>query len=228
MPFSTEKTNMPFKVKDCALITRMGGIDTAVNLRELRERISICSTACLFHHFCETLLRPAFDDPEFRNDFAVWAARYLRDRILAERLGILNPYSFNNLDDLREMVVEIIDERLSELPYIPTVYKGNDFIFMQAATVVFDSGLILNSPEDLVTTLPKISYSSIYYHFIEARRRTDERVDDFTSWIKGFDADYKELVNAFKNVDFYYLPLHELKATLIQTVNAVTNEVCHG
>ena len=81
----------PFKVQDCAIITRMGGVSSAVNLRELRERIAVCPNETLYHHFCETLVRPTFDDPEFRNDFAVWASRHLRDRVLAERLGIIKP-----------------------------------------------------------------------------------------------------------------------------------------
>lgn len=221
MSITTEKPNMPFEVKDCTLITRMGGVGTAVNLRELRERISVCPEACLFHHFAETLVRPSFDDPEFRNDFAIWSARYLRDRVLAERLGILNPYKFDSLQQLRETVVEVIDDRLSELPYIPTVRKGDDFLFMQATTVVFDSGVVLESPDDIMSALPEMSNSSVYYHFVEARRRTEERVDDFTAWCKGFGSGCEELVEAFRSVDFYYLTLPELKATLIALLRSL-------
>jgi len=226
MAFNTEKNNMPFEVKDCALITRMGGVDTAVNLRELRERISVCPQACLFHHFSETLVRPTFDDPEFRNDFAVWSARLLRDRVLAERLGILNPYSFDSLEQLREVVVDIIDDRLSELPFIPSVPIGDDFIFMQAATVVFDCGITLERPEDLVKVFPTMSNSSIYYHFIEARRRTEDKTDDFTNWMQGFGSGCEKLIDAFKNVDFYYLTLPELKKTLIKALNPFMLKSC--
>ncbi|GEM_PF-6331351 len=41
----------PFEIKDCALITRMGGVDPAINLRELRERMLQCPESCLYHHF---------------------------------------------------------------------------------------------------------------------------------------------------------------------------------
>jgi hypothetical protein len=217
----SETINMPFAVKDCALITRMAGVDTAVNLRELRERVKVCPEACLFHHFMETLVRPSFDDPEFRNDFAVWSARYLRDRILAEKLGILNPYKFDNLQALRDTVIDIIDDRLSELPFVPTVPKGDDFIFMQAATVVFDAGVTLESPYELLQVLPKMSYSSIYYHFVEARRRTADKVDDFTAWCYGMDDECKNLIEVFRGIDFYYMTLPELKKTLIDAVKSI-------
>lgn len=227
MNITTEKANMPFEVKDCTIITRMGGVDTAVNLRELRERVGICPVECLFHHFCETLVRPTFDDPEFRNDFAVWSARQLRDRVLAERLGVINPYSFDNFEQLRELVLEIIDERLSELVYIPWVPRGNDFRFMRAVTVVFDCGITLKTPNDLIKHLPNFSHSSAYYHFIEARRRTPDKSDDFSTWLAGFGSGTEKLISALKGIDFYYLTLPELKESLINAVRSAGAEISH-
>ena len=56
----------PFEVMDCALLVRMSGLPLAMNLRELRDRIAICGENVLYHHFCETTLRPMFDDPDYR------------------------------------------------------------------------------------------------------------------------------------------------------------------
>ena len=210
--------SMPFTIKDCALITRMAGVDTALNLRELRERLCHCPVECLFHHFCETVIRPTFDDPEFRNDFAVWAARDLRDRVLAERLGIINPYALANLEDLRQVAVEIIDDRLAELPYIPSVQLGDVFRFMQAVTVVFDTGLTLSAPQQLIEALPQMSLSSIYFHYVEARRRTPDRSDDFTAWLAEFGDEIIPLVRALRSIDFYHMSLPELKLQLVRSV----------
>jgi len=228
MTVTTERSNMPFEVKDCTIITRMGGVDTAVNLRELYERVTICPIECIFHHFCETLIRPTFDDPEFRNDFAVWSARQLRDRVLAERLGVINPYSLDNFEQLREIVLDIIDERLSELVYIPWVPRGNDFRFMRGVTVLFDCGLELTTPDDLVKQLPNFSHSSIYYHFIEARRRTPDKADDFSAWLAGFGSGTESLISALKGIDFYYLTLPELKKSLIKATQSPGSEISHA
>jgi len=62
--------------------------------------------------FCETPLRSTFDNPDDRNDFAVWSKLYLGDRVLAERLGILDPYEYSSLGELRGATLEVIDERL--------------------------------------------------------------------------------------------------------------------
>ncbi len=142
-----------FKVKDCALLIRMSGQPPAINLRELRERIAACSENALFHHFCEPLLRPAFDHPDYRNDFAVWVKWYLSDRVLAERLGILDPFSMNSLEELRAVTLDIIDERLSEVVAIPSAVPGDEFFFLEATTVVFDTGERIASPRELATVV---------------------------------------------------------------------------
>lgn len=227
MQVSSEPMNMPFALKDCTLITRMAGIPTAMNLRELQERIRVSPEECLFHHFCETVIRPTFDDPEFHNDFAVWARRQLRDRVLAERLGIINPYKLNSLQELREVVLDVIEERLSEVHHIPWAPPGQDFQFMQAVTVVFDTGIQLQTPEDLCAQLPHMSHSSIYYHFVEARRRGVEKLDDFTLWLNGFSDGVSPIVDALSNVEFYFVALWELQKRLIRAVEAALPECAH-
>jgi len=209
---------MHFEIKDCTLISRMAGVDTALNLWELRERLLVCPVECLFHHFCETVIRPAFDDPEYRNDFAIWASRGLRDRVLAERLGVINPYALPDFETLRVTLIDLIDDRLSEVEHFPWVEKGEDFRFMQAVTVVFNTERKLHVPEDLKTELPAMSLTSIYYHFVEARRRTENRTDDFTAWLVGCGDGTAALVEALSGIDFYFLTLPTLKRSLITAV----------
>jgi hypothetical protein len=211
----SEDNYMGFKIKDCTLITRMAGVREAMNLRELEERLRICPDECLFHHFCETVIRPTFDFPDYPNDFALWAGWQLRDRVLAERLAVINPYKCKSFDELRHQVLDIIEERLSEIDHIPWAPKERAFQFLQAATVVFDTGIILNSPQDFYEKLPQMSLGSIYYHFVEARRRTKGMVDDFTKWLAEFGDEIKPLIKTLSEIDFYFMTLTELKNTLV-------------
>ena len=210
--------NMAFEVKDCTLITRMAGLRAVVNIRELQDRVGICQPECLFHHFCETMIRPTFDDPEFYNDFAVWAIRTLRDRILAERLAMINPYKVRTFEELRQQVLDILEERIYEERHIPWAPPGQEFHFMQAVTVVFDTGVVLHRPQDLVEQFPLMSRGSIYYHFVEARRRTRRQRDDFSAWLMEFGDETAPLVAALENVEFYFLTLAELKDNLVMAL----------
>jgi hypothetical protein len=211
----------PFEVMDCALLVRMSGLPPAMNLRELRRRIAACSENVLFHHFCEPLLRPAFDNPDYRNDFAVWAKLYLSDRVLAERLGILDPFSMGSLEELRAVVLEILDERLSEVIAIPSAAPGDEFFFLEATTVVFDTGERIASPRELRAAIARMTNGSIYYHFLEARRRTPAGNDDFTAWLREEENRNAKYIRALESIDFYFHSLRNLKEELVSALAGV-------
>ncbi len=211
----------PFQIKDCGLLVRMSGLPPAINLRELRERISACKENVLFHHFCETLLRPTFDHPDYRNDFAVWVKWYLSDRVLAERLGILDPFSMHSLEELRAVTLDIIDERLSEVAVIPSATQGDEFFFLETTTVVFDTGERVTNPRDLAKAIQGMTNGSVYYHFLEARRREPVGRDDFSTWLKGEEKKNAKYIRALESIDFYFHSLNNLKEELVAALEKV-------
>jgi hypothetical protein len=211
----------PFEVKDCALLTRMSGLPPAANLRELRDRIAACSENVLFHHYCETPLRATFDNPDYRNDFAVWAKLYLGDRVVAERLGILDPYAFPSLDGLRAATLEVIDERLAESPMVPWARPGDEFYCMEATTVVFDTGIRIAQPSRLSAFIRKMTNGSMYFHFLEARRRPPWGKDDFTAWLMEDGDRYRPYIDALASIDFYFQSLTHLRREIARVLSEV-------
>ena len=135
---------------------------------------------------------------------------------LAERLGIVNPYEHPTTEGLRQEVLEILDDRLAELEYVPWTPPAYGFRFMQASTVVFDTELVMATPKDLPDALGHMTAGSLYYHFAEARRRTDNHEDDFSSWLRWWDGHLAPFQQAIRTVDFYFLSLSELRQALVQ------------
>lgn len=210
----------PFEIMDCALLVRMSGLPPAINLRELSMRIAACSESVLFHHFYETLLRPTFDNPDYRNDFAVWAKLYLGDRVLAERLGAIDPYAMSTIEDLRGVVLEILEDRLSEVSDISSVSRGDEFFFLEAATVTFDTGERITHPRELAAAVRRMTNGSVYYHFLEARRRLVGGKDDFSAWLQEEPEKNRKLIEALEWIDFYFYSLAELRREIVQAVSA--------
>lgn len=208
----------PFEVMDCALLVRMSGLPLAMNLRELRDRIAICGENVLYHHFCETTLRPMFDDPDYRNDFAVWSKLYLGDRVLAEKLGILDPYSSDSMKVLRTATLDIIDDRLGDLSIVPWVRPGDEFRFKEAITVVFGTGERVLAPQELAPMIMKMTNGSIYYHFLESRRRPPFGKDDFSAWLMERGEEFQPYVDALGSVDFQFHNLAHLRRELVRAL----------
>ncbi len=201
---------IPFAVRDCALITLSTGLK-AQNLRELHSVLQKAPLESVEHHFWGRLMQSQFDEPEYNNDYASWAYRALHDKQLAERLSMVIPTDFADLESLRQELVEVVEERLDETEIVPWAKADQQFYFLRSQTVIFDSGLRFAEPADIVAFLPTLSTGSIYYHFIDARKRTPQRYDDFSAWLDGFGGKYQVLQNRLRSVDPYFSSLKEIR-----------------
>jgi hypothetical protein len=211
--YGREIMNQPFEIKDCALIALATG-ERAQNLRELSDKVERIETGSIYYHFWGGRLRARFDDPEYNNDFAAWARHSLHDGILAERLGAIDPTNYNNLEELRQELIEIIEQRLDESQYVPWATTENQFGFLTSQIVVFNTSKYIHEPHELVDIIPELSEGSIYYHFIDARRRTSGRIDDFSEWMSHFDSQYTSVLEKIAGVDPYFASLSEIRAQL--------------
>jgi hypothetical protein len=209
----------PFAVKDCTLLAIATGIK-AQNLLELRNRLETISTDCIYYHFWGGLLHSKFDNPEYQNDFASWAQSGLHDGGLAERLGIIDPTDFDDLEALRHELLEVIDERLDETEMVPWAKPGHHFHFIHSQIVVVDTRKRIAQPEELITLVPHLSTSSIFYHFIDARRRVPRSVDDFSLWLESANGKYGDIIRELSNIDPYFSSLVELRAQIAEVFAA--------
>ena len=138
----------PFFVMDCALASLAVGL-RAQSLRELKTQIREVHPDSLYHHFWGTLLRPRFSDREYNNDFASWARHGLHDDRLAERLAVIDPTDYPDLEALRDELVDVMDERLDESETVPSARVDQMFYFLRSIVVVFDTHLRIEHPREL-------------------------------------------------------------------------------
>jgi len=199
-----------FVLRDCTLITLAGGVHVQ-NLKEFRDELQKIPASSLYHHFWGRLLRSQFDEPEYNNDFASWAWRGLHDKPLAERLSMVVPTDFENLEALRQEVLEVVEQRLDESEFFPWAKADQQFHFLDAQIVVFDTGARFAHPRDLLPRLESLSTGSVFYHFIDARSRTPERSDDFSVWLAGQGEEFAPLRARLCSIDPYFSSLKELR-----------------
>jgi hypothetical protein len=205
----------PFAVKDCALLAVATG-RRAQNLRELRDILTTIHPSSIYHHFWGGLLRPGFDDPQFNNDFAAWCHYALHDDTLAERLAVTDPTDYEDLEALRHSLLEVIEERLDEIERPQWARLDQQFNFLRSQIVVFDTHRSLDNPEDLVQAINRMSVSSVFYHFVDARRREPVGIDDFRTWLMAFGDTFTELGANLASVDPYFINLNELRQQLVR------------
>lgn len=209
----------PFAVRDCALASMATG-KRAFDLRELRDNLVTIHPDSIYHHFWGAMLRPRFENPEYLNDFAEWAYHGLRDKTLAERLGVIDPAESGDLEALRRELLEIVEERIDSSQPGPWYGTDRPFHFLRSQIVVFDTRRRVAGPRELGDLIPKMSVSSVFYHFIDARRRLPTSVDDFRAWLGLFGTEHGALIERLGQVDPYFATLQGLRGELAQVFAA--------
>jgi hypothetical protein len=212
-----EAKENPFIVRDCALVAIATG-EKAQSLNELRNKIAFVRPSSIYYHFWGGRLGTHFEHREYQNDFALWAHKFLHDEILAERLGILDPTEYKEIEQLRLDMLDIIEERLDEGEAIAATSREDQFYFMHSKVIVFDSPHVIVQPKELPHVIPSLTSSSIFYHFIDAMSRSDKREDDFSAWLRDFNNEYLPLIDEIHKIDPYFISLGELQQKLTSVI----------
>lgn len=216
-------SNKPFYIKDCALSTIATGVRSQA-LSHFRDAVADIHPSSIYFHFWVGRLRSDYSNDSFHNDFARWSAIHLHDQILTERFNIIDPTDFNDIEKLRGKLLAVIDERLEEQDFVPSTSRGESFQFVRAVLAIFDTPISLKDPRALIEILSIMGENSLYYHFIDARRRNAEGYDDFSDWMESLAEDYSDLIREFHAVNPFFISMEELKNTLINICKSYFRE----
>ena len=118
------------------------------------------------------------------------------------------------MEDLRNELTEIMEERLDEVEFPLYSRRENQFEFIRSQIVIFQTRQQASKPSDFVKLLPRFSVGSIFYHFIDARRRTDNNLDDFQNWLHLYGDKYNDLCGLIAEIDPYFSSLTRLRDQL--------------
>jgi len=211
-----EKIIKPFEFKQCVSILKSTG-KKAANLRGLRNIIAEVSDDCIFHHTYQYFLKGHI--LEYTNDFAQWAGEGLEERALAEYLSNIDPYSFKDINGLRQELLNVIDRCLADFPESREAMQGDEFYFNETVTLTFPVGIRVKNLAEFLIAIKYIDAAAIYYHFYEARVRLG--VDDFSKWLEDSQG-RNELAERIKAIDPF---MHSIEGIKNHIIEAVEEEV---
>ncbi len=173
----------PFTFIGCSELQELLGkkADDEKELAELLEEVPVDS---VYFHTHSYFLRHSVIAGAYANDFAHWVVTQVRDRVLGERLAVLDPFDFASLEELREEIISIIDDHLSRTSVVPRVIFGESFHFNQSRIIEVPTGLQARTLSEFRNALAEVDASAIYYHMFEARFRLHREESDFAFWVR--------------------------------------------
>ncbi len=214
-----ERAKAPFEFSGCVELRQMLGL-RAEDEKELADILEQVPQDSVYYHTHGFLLRYRYKAGVYANDFATWAAIEVRDRVLGERLAVLDPLDFETLDDLRDRIISVIDDHLSDMIIVPRVIYGEPFDFTESRVVQVPIGIEARTLGEFREAVSKVDESAIYYHLLEARVRLGRRRNDFSAWLEEC-LDLPKLAAKVRSLDPYVGGLEGLRAQIVSHCDEV-------
>ena len=192
----------------------------ALDERELMDRLEEVPSGSIFYHTHGYFLRHRPVGMAYGNDFARWVAVDVRDQPLAERLALVDPFEWREIEDLREELITIVHDHLSRLSTVPRVEFGEAFHFQQSHIVEVPLGATARTLAEFRAGLSAVEASAIYFHMVEARARLGRPSGDFAEWLRS-SLGLGELADRISRIDTYMTSLERVRARVLSLVDEV-------
>jgi hypothetical protein len=190
----------------------------ALDERELMDRLEEVPPGSIFYHTHGYFLRHRPLTTAYGNDFARWAAVEVRDQALAERLAVVDPFEYPDLEGLREELVTIVHDHLRRLDTVPRAESTGAFHFQQSHIVQVPLGPGCTTLAEFREGLATVDASAIYFHMVEARTRLGRRSGDFAEWIRT-SLVLPALADRIQRIDTYMTSLERVRARVLSLVD---------
>ena len=216
----------PFHFTGCVELREITG-RRARDERELMEEIEGAPAESIYYHTDTVFLRRPLVAGSYPNDFAIWVAVQIRDQVLAERLGMVDPFLFESVERTREEILSILDDHLERLNPVPRVVFGDPFFFVRSHLIEVPTGITARSLAEFRAAIAEVDVSAIYLHALDARSRRGVRGGQFAEWL-GEELGLAELAERVGRLNPYLGGLERVRQMMLALVDAQLEGVLRG
>lgn len=203
----------PFTFKAEFWIPKSTGIKV-LSLKDFIETLKIIDKFSIFYHMYVNIFNyhnlPTF----YNNSFSYWLYKnnYL---ILAEKLSIIDPIEYFDLEELRWSLVKILEENYEKCLDRNII---EPFFFITVDREIIEYKNPAYSLEEFIKKFKKSSINSLFYHLVTSRIENKTLINDYSSWLISIGESKKaELIN---KLDIYSMNLYEIKKEITKILES--------
>jgi len=174
--------NMPFRFVSCMELREVLG-KRAMDEHRLLELIEEVPADSIYYHTHSYFLRHAYTQQLYSNDFASWVVLYAQDRVLGERLGVLDPFAFGDIEQLRDEILRIMADHLNHSTASSRCVVSEPFEFIRSHIIEVPLDLETRTLNEFYDALANVEVGAVYNHVCEARMRKRQLSVDFARWL---------------------------------------------
>jgi hypothetical protein len=206
----------PFYFYTSSNLVQLTG-EKADTLEELVALLKRCTGSAIFHHVFQSYRERHFAIEKYPSDFVQWISTSLDEEALAEKLGSIEIRNFTSLRELREAIIQVIENHLQEYPVCGRRQGKTPFFLCQSISLVMSTKNVAWGLEDFCHTIERIGIRSLHYHLIEARLRLGINTNDFSHWLRT-SLNKETLAKKIEDIDIYFYTLDEIRKIIVQFI----------
>ena len=208
---------MPFRFVSCIELREVLG-KRAMDEHRLLELIEEVPADSIYYHTHSYFLRHAYTQQLYSNDFAAWIVLYAQDRVLGERLGVLDPFDFSDIEQLRDEIVRIMADHLNHsTTVVPRCIVSEPFEFLRSHIIEIPLGMEARSLREFYDALADVEVGAVYNHVCEARMRKKPLSADFADWLSSEEGlGLQELASKVERVGRLGLSLEGMRNKILR------------
>lgn len=180
MPFRSAER--PFHFVSCMELRESLG-KRAQNVQRLLEIIEEVPADSIYYHTHSYYLRHPYTQELYPNDFATWVVRHAQDRVLGERLGVVDPFDFDDIEAVRAELIGIIGDHLDRARTPVSNRVSEPFEFIRSHVIEVDLYIEVTTLQEFRDELSRVEIGAAYNHLCEARMRKRRPRGDFADWL---------------------------------------------
>jgi hypothetical protein len=207
--------NEPFQFVAASYLVRIR-TERAWTLAELGSHMRRVPESSIFYHTFQSLESHHYS--VYSNDFAQWATGSANETLLAEELGAVDLRDFVSVADLRQVLVDVLENYLKQHPQSADRPAFEPFYFSEAVEVTVPLETVATNIQELAEGIKTISLQTLHFHFINSRLRLQLRTNDFSNWIDVSQGQPK-LARRLNRIDFYTNTLEGVRKEILETLS---------
>ena len=211
-------TAKAYELKTCAELREILN-RRASGEQELMDAIQEIDASSLYYHTHSYYLHEKYHHDRYPNDFATWTAHQVRDRILGERLSVVDLFNLKTVEALRQELTTIIESHLDVIGYSPRALLGDPFEFVRSHAIVLPTGISVRTREELRKALETVTADSLYFHFFQDAFGRGRHTGTLVEWVAS-DLHDDALAARLAGVNPYKLNLERLRTEVLDILKA--------
>jgi len=208
----------PFRFYTRLHLSELTGLK-ASKITQMLQLLKEVPGSSIYHHTHRFLQQHQYLSPEPPNDFAYWVKEMLGEDELSERLASIDTIQFPSIRELREKIIQTIEDYLKKNPSAAAKVskKNEEFHFIKSVSFILPTNYIAADLNEFADILKKITIDSIYFHIFEARLRLEKETNDFSLWIEK-SLGNKKLADKIARLDPYTHTLEDLRNVIVKMI----------